>query len=139
MRAQSLLRFGVLFLATFAIGCGPKKPDVMGEYQQRRFAKMALSVVSIEGTLRDSNGNGVTGVSVTAESPRYAASDRTANDGYFEMIAKFAPDDLIDFRFTGPGIEWTETLRKVPPGIEKITLRFHKANNGVVRLASLEY
>ena len=124
------------------LGCSSNEPtafDKYQEYQQRRYDKMALVVINFKGTLRDEWGRGISGVTITAASPRYEESSRTANDGFFSVRAKFAPDDIIDFRFEGQGVEWTESLRTVPKGTDELTLRFKLLKNGTVKLAALEY
>jgi len=139
MKIQLSLLALLLFL--FA-GCSSNEStpfDRYQEYQQRRYDKMALIVLNMKGTLRDESGKGLGGVTVTASSPRYEESSRTANDGFFSVHTKFAPDDTIDFRFKGQGIEWTETLRNIPKGTDELTLRFKLLKNGTVRLGALEY
>ncbi len=140
MKIRFLL--ATLLSAVLLTGCSSNEKDGYTEYmeyQQRRFDKMAISYITIDGTLRDEMGSGISGVTVTASSPRYEESSRTANDGFFSVRAKFAAGDIIDFHFHGQGVDWTETLRSVPKGTEKITIRFRRLDSGAVKLGAIEY
>ena len=56
---------------------------------------MEITVTELTGTVRTSDGTPVSGVRVWVESPRYTESARTANDGYFDVTAKYAMSDLV--------------------------------------------
>ena len=131
-----------LLLATASGGCAPTlDPNFIPQhFSKQRLERMEITVIRLTGTLRDSRGQGVGNVTVLAESPRHTDRTKTANDGFFEVTAKLAEGDTIDFHFLSLGkLEWTESVGSLPKGVEMITLRFKQSDRGTVKLASLEY
>ncbi len=134
VRALQILAITLLLSA-----CASREPSPYDEYQARRLERMTLSVMTVQGTLTDAQGKGVSGLTVNVSSPRYNEDARTANSGYFSVTSKFSPDDSLDFHFSGGGIEWTASLVTIPRGVGKLGVRFVLRENGTIHLAALEY
>lgn len=141
MKKRNRIAILSLCLAAFLSGCGPKiDPNFIPQhFTPERLARMGITVVKLNATIRDASGNGISNVHVSVESPRYVETTRSANDGFFFVTAKYAAGDTLDFRFYGAnGLEWTESVSALARGVDSITLRFVESR-GRVQLASMEY
>ncbi|MFN8391424.1 MAG: hypothetical protein U0136_14135 [Bdellovibrionota bacterium] len=126
--------------AALCVGCiPPPRNEPVAYYSKSQLERMGLVVMKVDATLQDSNGNPVGGVLVSAETSHYRELSTTSNGGYFFVQAKITEKEGIDFHFSSPTIDWTETVTDLPKGADKIMLRFLLNPNQTIRLAAVEY
>ncbi len=141
MKKRVILAVSALAISASLGACrAPVDPSYVPQhFTPERLARMEIIVTELTGTVRTSEGVPVGGVRVSVESPRYTEDARTSNDGYFDVTAKYAEGDSLEFRFRGAGLEWTETVTALPRGIARINLRFEVTPVGKIQLAAIEY
>ena len=137
LNASKLIR--LLTLSCLAAMCGCFSEPPLPYLSPARMARMQMYEMTIDGMLRDKNGDGVSGVLVSIESGIYRELSTTSNSGYFFTQAKFNADDSLDFHFRSKTLEWTETLAVIPKGVEKVTMNFVMNDNKTIYLTSIEY
>lgn len=142
---QRLKMFRCVGVSAFAVAlalCGCGGVSTNGVYLNgapTRLAKVGVTYVKFVGRVATPGGEGVRGIDVRITTPRSVSEAITTHNGVFRGDAIFAEEEIIDFHFSGNGLEWSEELRNVPRGKDVVKLRFELDPMNRIRLAALEY
>ena len=104
-----------------------------------RAARLGATYVKFVGRLQTAGGEGVRGVDVRISTPRSVSEATTTFTGVFRGDALFAEEEIIDFHFSGNGVDWVAELRTIPAGKDVVKLSFEMDDMRRVRIAALEY
>ncbi len=134
-----LLLLSSMLLAVAAVGCAiteEKKIHVVTVLEQET---QKLTRVGIRGTLRDADGKPVSGVTVRAVTLHDNDAAITTREGHFTLFTRYSPGEEVEFQFTGPQVNYVESIGSMPTGIDPIKLHFTLLPDSSVHFAAYEY
>lgn len=137
-RFSSILMTACAAVAVFA-GCSVTEEKKVKVITINEVEEMKLTRVSVKGTLRDSDGNPVSGVTVRAVTLHDNDASITTRDGRFTIFTRYAPGEAVDFQFSGPQVSFVESVSSMPTGIDPIGLHFTLMPDASVHFAAYEY